>query len=254
MWAAALSYLLDAFMVAGVVWPYIPQALSINRTRNAEGFSTMVSFVLILSGTLRCFFWLGEPFETVLLVQAIASVLAQLGMMYVVTKANAAAKKADGPRAPRRFLDLNPADFWAWDDWLSYLQFVIALVLVLALVCKALLPAPWFVQILGTAALGIEAMLPVPQALANHRKKSTEGLSPVLIFSWAFGDSIKTVYALAKKAPMQFVGCGLFQLAMDFVVLAQWITMRNNGSSSAAPTRKSPRSGLPTTGRDRLDS
>lgn len=36
---------------------YIPQYLKIRRSKNAEGFSTLVSFALITSNTIRLFFW-----------------------------------------------------------------------------------------------------------------------------------------------------------------------------------------------------
>ncbi len=39
---------------------YIPQYLEIERTQNAEGFSTGVSFILLVSHTIRIFFWCVE--------------------------------------------------------------------------------------------------------------------------------------------------------------------------------------------------
>lgn len=44
-------------MVLGGVVPYIPQYRTIRRTRDAEGFSTFVCLVLLLSNILRILFW-----------------------------------------------------------------------------------------------------------------------------------------------------------------------------------------------------
>ena len=44
-------------MVFGGVVPYIPQYRTINRTKDAEGFSTFVCFVLLMANILRIFFW-----------------------------------------------------------------------------------------------------------------------------------------------------------------------------------------------------
>ena len=44
-------------MVFGGVVPYVPQYRKIQRTRNAEGFSTYVCLVLIIANILRILFW-----------------------------------------------------------------------------------------------------------------------------------------------------------------------------------------------------
>lgn len=52
-----LSTLIDILMAVLPPAAYIQQYLSIRKTRNASGFSTLVSFILIISGILRIFFW-----------------------------------------------------------------------------------------------------------------------------------------------------------------------------------------------------
>lgn len=47
----------SAAMVFGGVIPYIPQYRTIRRTRNSDGFSTWVCFVLLIANILRVFFW-----------------------------------------------------------------------------------------------------------------------------------------------------------------------------------------------------
>ena len=44
-------------MVLGGVVPYIPQYRTIQRTRDAEGFSTFVCLVLLVANILRILFW-----------------------------------------------------------------------------------------------------------------------------------------------------------------------------------------------------
>lgn len=44
-------------MILGGVVPYIPQYRSIRRTRDADGFSTFVCLVLLISNILRILFW-----------------------------------------------------------------------------------------------------------------------------------------------------------------------------------------------------
>ena len=44
-------------MIFGGVVPYVPQYRTIRRSRDAEGFSTFVCLVLLLSNILRILFW-----------------------------------------------------------------------------------------------------------------------------------------------------------------------------------------------------
>jgi solute carrier family 66, member 2 len=78
----------------------------------------------------------------------------------------------------------------------------------------------------GVLSLGIEAMLGVPQLLRNRRTRSTAGLNAILIGSWFVGDGFKTVYFVMNGAPIQFIGCGAFQLTMDTLILWQMLAYR----------------------------
>lgn len=178
--------LLDVFVVAGVAWPYIPQARSIWKDKNPDSFSLMTSLVVIVSATLRCFYFIGNPFGIALLVQAAVSVVAQMSMIWVVLKTRNHVRNADlsagRPVKPKRTLaDLEVADFWKWDDFASYVQFEVALILLLAALQMALGHYGWYIQVQGALALGIEALLPVPQAMRNHAAKSTAGVSGVMV-------------------------------------------------------------------------
>lgn len=76
----------------------------------------------------------------------------------------------------RKFTDLELADFWDWDEFSSYLQAWLALNFALFLACAMLLPNQYFIDLLGSVALGVEAMLAVPQAWRNYKQKSVQGL------------------------------------------------------------------------------
>jgi len=52
-----LSWLASGVMVFGGAVPYVPQYQEIQRTNNAEGFSTRVCLVLLVANILRIFFW-----------------------------------------------------------------------------------------------------------------------------------------------------------------------------------------------------
>ncbi|KAF9115154.1 PQ-loop repeat-containing protein 1 [Mortierella sp. AM989] len=72
-------------------------------------------------------------------------------------------------------------------------------------------------------ALGIEATVPLPQAIQNYRSKSTAGFSPAILLMWVIGDSFKTYYYIKTSAKYQFVGCGIIQLCIDCVIITQTV-------------------------------
>ncbi|KAG0055559.1 hypothetical protein BGZ83_008170 [Gryganskiella cystojenkinii] len=99
---------------------------------------------------------------------------------------------------------------------------------------------PFYVGLLGLAALGIEATVPLPQAIQNFKTKSTAGFSPAILLMWVIGDSFKTYYYISTHQKYQFIGCGIIQLCIDCVIIAQTViyskywkdARRKNGRSN----------------------
>ncbi|KAG5476787.1 hypothetical protein CUR178_03972 [Leishmania enriettii] len=81
-------------------------------------------------------------------------------------------------------------------------------------------------DVVGYTALGIEALLVLPQILRNARRGSTEGLSMLLILTWVGGDVVKVTYFIYAKQSLPFILCGCFQALLDIVVVAQLIYYR----------------------------
>ncbi|KAJ3358633.1 PQ-loop repeat-containing protein 1 [Allomyces javanicus] len=67
----------------------------------------------------------------------------------------------------------------------------------------------------------IEATVPMPQAWNNYKRKSTFGLSWIVIMSWFGGDLFKIGYYIASGAPAQFTMCGFVQFSVDVIICYQ---------------------------------
>jgi uncharacterized protein with PQ loop repeat len=68
-------------MVIGGVVPYIPQYRKIRKTRDSEGFSMYVCFILLLANILRIYFWLGVHYELPLLIQSVVMIATMIAMI-----------------------------------------------------------------------------------------------------------------------------------------------------------------------------
>ena len=89
-------------MIFGGVAPYIPQYRMIYRSRNSSGFSTFVCLALLIANILRLLFWLGHPFEMVLVYQSIVMIVCMILMLELCIRlketgySNASGKKFSG--------------------------------------------------------------------------------------------------------------------------------------------------------------
>ena len=79
-------------------------------------------------------------------------------------------------------------------------------------------PDSGYTHLIGYLGLAIEALLPLPQILANQRAQSCKGFRLSVLANWLAGDAMKvSFFFLAEegKVPRAFKMCGLFQAACD---------------------------------------
>lgn len=79
----------------------------------------------------------------------------------------------------------------------------------------------FYVELLGFVALMSESTLGVPQLVKNHRKRSTKGMSEIMVIMWLSGDMFKAVYSVVREAPAQFYICAGIQVLVDLLILGQ---------------------------------
>lgn len=84
--------------------------------------------------------------------------------------------------------------------------------------------SPTYITLIGMFGLGIEAVLPIPQFLANYRRKSVSGFRPSVIVAWLLGDIFKCSYFFLGGANVgwQFKACALVQISFDLGIAVQF--------------------------------
>lgn len=218
-----VSGVASGFMIFGGICPYIPQYRMISKSKNAQGFSTLVCLSLLVANILRIFFWFGHPFETPLLLQSIIMIFCMIVMLELCIRTKAENLHAASVLAPpvRKFTDFDRNHFWKWTDFNSYFQFIIAFVIIGGTITKLLINSVYFIEFLGFASVFTEAMLAAPQFYRNFVNKSTEGMSVTMVLMWTSGDVFKTTYFILRSSPVQFWLCGMLQVTLDIMVLSQ---------------------------------
>ncbi|TPP41879.1 PQ-loop repeat-containing protein 1 [Fasciola gigantica] len=228
---SALYQIYTVIYIFGGVVPYIPQYLELKRLNSIRGFSTYVCLTLLVANILRICFWCVKPFSTPLLVQSGIMVTAMLIMMHQAALILHDEVHQRSPPLSGRSLGALKADrtilngpiqyFWRWTAFSSYLIFTTAFVVVSTMATSLFSANTVFVQLLGFAALFIEALLGLPQLIKNYQNGSTKGMNIMMVAMWIVGDVAKSVFFMLEQAPLQFPLCGWLQVSLDLVIFAQ---------------------------------
>ncbi|KAL7421231.1 hypothetical protein Q5752_004116 [Cryptotrichosporon argae] len=254
-----LATLASVGMAVGPPLVYADQTISIVRKQDSTGFSHDVCGVVIVANIVRIFFWLGERFETPLLVQSILLIVSQLCLLSICLHYAPSARAQYTPLGPGDVefdadanagrpghaggapLPTGPSDgaggmgalwrhgksrpfgLWEWDGLGAYLEFLAGLIVVLGVLQVILGRWAWYINALGFVALSIESTLPIPQFIANYRRKSCHGFRSSTLAGWLFGDVFKTAYYFVRHNPLPFKLTGLVTIGWDIAVLVQRI-------------------------------
>jgi hypothetical protein len=184
------------------------------------------------------FYWFGVHFDSALLIQSLIMIVMHVALLHAALTYRAASvgiapppfHEHHDPSDPSslttsttsKAFDLSdiprPYNFWRWRTSTPFWRFLgywsaglISLQLLFG-------QFPFFPHLLGTLALTIEALLPVPQLLANQTRRSCHGFRLSVLANWLVGDAFKMVFFLAKGAdevPWAFKLCGMFQAGCD---------------------------------------
>jgi len=128
-----------------------------------------------------------------------------------------------------------PYNFWRWGSQKPYWTFLGYLVGALTVLQIVLGRSDAYSSLLGAVALAIEAVLPVPQILDNHRRGGCKGFRLSVLANWLVGDVFKMMFFLAKdstEVPWAFKLCGLFQASCDVYLGVQFYQLGNGEAGS----------------------
>jgi len=217
-------------MVFGGVVPYIPQYLQIKEKQTTQGFSLHVCLALLMANTLRILFWFGNHYETPLLIQSILMNLAMFALIQLCVSINNKEYLIPQEKSTKShsFTDLEPEYFWRWTDFSSYVEFIMTVAALGALLMYFFIDVKLFVETVGFLAVFVEAMLGLPQFYRNYLNKSTYGMALSMVMMWTCGDIFKTSYFIMRNTPPQFFICGSMQVTVDILILAQvWLYKEN---------------------------
>lgn len=201
---------------------YIHQYMKIVSLKKTEGFSKLVSFILIISFIFRIFFWIGQHFEKSILFNAIFGIFIQLLLLRACLRYDIKLQKNN---SFSRFFNLK--EFWNWPYFKDYLYFIIFTFIFVTIVSLIIgYNNKYYVFILGVITSTIESFCDVPQIYELYISKNPYTVSYLMIFMWLSGDLFKVTYFFFRDTPIQLICCAIFQLTTDIILTSQIIYYR----------------------------
>ena len=195
---------------------YIHQYVKIKRLKNSDGFSKVVSLILISSFIIRVFYWIGERFSITILIQSLCGIFMQIILLYICLKYDS-----------KRFLKYNNPCcsinyFWNWGKFRYFLNCIILFTLILLGICLIYdFKNKDLMNIFGILTASIEALLDVPQIIKLCQTKNIKTISYFLVTNWIIGDIFKLGFYFLSNSPIQLKLCSVFQIFTDFILIIQ---------------------------------
>ena len=202
---------------------------------------------MLLASILKIYYWFGARYDVALLTQAVVMIFMQVILLQVALTHRPPLQIQHTPftdtaaRLGSIFED-RPYQFWQWRNPKPYWQFLIYFTVSLFAAQVILnqnegLFASW-TTLLGYTALAIEATLPLPQILANQRRRGCKGFRVSVLANWLVGDAFKMVFFFVKDSsdvPWAFKLCGVFQAMCDCYLGLQYYMFGDGDPHLAGP-------------------
>ncbi|EXJ69789.1 alpha 1,3-glucosidase [Cladophialophora psammophila CBS 110553] len=243
-----VDYLAPIFLVLSPITSYADQIASIHRKKSCDGFSLDIPLIMLLASILKVFYWFGAYYDQSLLAQASLMIVVQLILLKVALDNRApsgGSEKGGVQHTPFHGYTHNspgnkgmlwdflmegkrPFGFWQWNGtkpYFVFLAYFTTTLLFIHVFLPILSRTPFYITFLGYVGLAVEAILPIPQMLKNHRARSCKGFRLSVIVNWLAGDAMKMSYFFLSKeyVPWPFRLCGIFQACCDVYLGLQFL-------------------------------
>jgi len=189
---------------------------------------------MLLASILKVFYWIGARYDLSLLIQAVLMIAVQVLLLHVALSNRppppATPFAASDPKSLHHVGFQRPYNFWQWRSSRPYWTFLTYFTVTLLCLQVLIGSSERYTSAQGYVALAIEAILPLPQIIANQRRRSCIGFRVSVLANWLLGDAFKMTFFFLKannEVPWAFKACGLFQAACDCYLGIQYAMFGN---------------------------
>lgn len=111
----------------------------------------------------------------------------------------------------------SPSNDLTHDSYFQFLGYFAGILLAIHVLLPFVSGSPAYITFLGYFGLAVEAILPIPQIVKNHKARSCKGFRLTVIANWLADDAMKMSYFVLSRqyVPWPFRLCGMFQACCD---------------------------------------
>ncbi len=94
-----------------------------------------------------------------------------------------------------------PKQHWRWDTVNQHIELILLILIFEYIVCRYYMypdNVMDYIQAVKNISVLLESCLALPQMILNYRRKSTDGLSLLMVVGWVLGDLLKLAYFISS--------------------------------------------------------
>ena len=231
--------LFDGFVIFSPSLNYLFQILKFKNTKSSKGFSKLLCFIIMLTHTLRIFFWFTKKYKFTLLVQSILVIVIQFYLIYLCIKykekeikyniipnenngnINATKKIKNGLSKIKNIINIKFMK--NLNNAMEYYKIYFFIVFLLSIFNLSMKDNYFYSNIIVYGSIFLEMICSLVQIVEIYRTKTQKNISKIMVLLWLLGNVLKAYYNIYNKCPIQLIIGAYIQVFLNVVLFSELI-------------------------------
>jgi len=231
--------LFDGFVIFSPSLNYLFQILKFKNTKSSKGFSKLLCFIIMLTHTLRIFFWFTEKYKFTLLIQSFLVIVIQFYLIYLCIKykekeikyniipnenngnINATNKIKNGLSKIKNIINIKFMK--NLNNAMEYYKIYFFIVFLLSIFNLSMKDNYFYSNIIVYGSIFLEMICSLVQIVEIYRTKTQKNISKIMVLLWLLGNVLKAYYNIYNKCPIQLIIGAYIQVFLNVVLFSELI-------------------------------
>ena len=231
--------LFDGFVIFSPSLNYLFQILKFKNTKSSKGFSKLLCFIIMLTHTLRIFFWFTEKYKFTLLIQSFLVIVIQFYLIYLCIKykekeikyniipnenndkTNATNKIKKGLSKIKNIINIKFMK--NLNNAMEYYKIYFFIVFLLSIFNLSMKDNYFYSNIIVYGSIFLEMICSLVQIVEIYRTKTQKNISKIMVLLWLLGNVLKAYYNIYNKCPIQLIIGAYIQVFLNVVLFSELI-------------------------------
>ena len=229
----------DIFVIFSPSINYLFQILKFKNTKSSKGFSKLLCFIIMLTHTLRIFFWFTEKYKFTLLIQSFLVIVIQFYLIYLCIKykekeikyniipnenndkTNATNKIKKGLSKIKNIINIKFMK--NLNNAMEYYKIYFFIVFLLSIFNLSMKDNYFYSNIIVYGSIFLEMICSLVQIVEIYRTKTQKNISKIMVLLWLLGNVLKAYYNIYNKCPIQLIIGAYIQVFLNVVLFSELI-------------------------------